>query len=149
MAGVSTEQGSGSLNVELNLVPFIDLLSSLTLFLLVTAVWLQVSAIPASVSAKGKSAIVQAESDRVRVRVTAAGYSIAWPASLSGHALPQALGHDAQKLSLVMKKAAAFAKGRFPVTALAGDDDVSYEAVIQALDAIKSTGVGVVGLSTD
>lgn len=46
--GVSMPQGGGghgrSLNADLNLVPFIDLLSTLITFLLATAVWTQTSA---------------------------------------------------------------------------------------------------------
>src|SRR5512140_2060716 len=38
--GTSTK---GSVNVELNIVPFIDLMSCLTAFLLVTAVWVNIS----------------------------------------------------------------------------------------------------------
>lgn len=38
-------QEKGSVNVELNIVPFIDLMSCLTAFLLVTAVWVNVSAL--------------------------------------------------------------------------------------------------------
>src|SRR5688572_17580355 len=36
-------EGKGSVNVELNIVPFIDLMSCLTAFLLVTAVWVNVA----------------------------------------------------------------------------------------------------------
>ena len=40
--GASVGAGDGdSVNVELNVVPFIDLMSCLTAFLLVTAVWSQ------------------------------------------------------------------------------------------------------------
>ena len=51
-ASVGTE-GKGSVNVELNIVPFIDLLSCLTAFLLVTAVWVNIAQI--SIQPKGKS----------------------------------------------------------------------------------------------
>ena len=39
------KKGKKSLDSELNLVPFIDLLSCLISFLLITAVWTQISAI--------------------------------------------------------------------------------------------------------
>jgi len=39
MASFGTQQ-KGSVNVELNIIPFIDLMSCLTAFLLVTAVWI-------------------------------------------------------------------------------------------------------------
>ena len=43
----------GSLNVELNIVPFIDLMSCLTAFLLVTAVWVNIAQI--NIQPKGKA----------------------------------------------------------------------------------------------
>jgi len=42
--------GKNNPNVELNLVPFIDLLSTLICFLLITAVWQQISSIPTNTS---------------------------------------------------------------------------------------------------
>src|SRR6187200_2664129 len=44
--------GKKSLNVELNIVPFIDLMSCLTAFLLVTAVWSNIAQI--TIQPKGK-----------------------------------------------------------------------------------------------
>src|SRR3954465_2907655 len=84
MAGVSSEQGGDKLNTELNLVPFIDLLSTLVLFLLVTTVWLQVAAIPASVDSKGKASSSQAVEKRLLVHITSSGYRLTWPASAAG-----------------------------------------------------------------
>lgn len=48
MASVQETGGSGrkSLNADLNLVPFIDLLSVCICFLLMTAVWTQIGALP-------------------------------------------------------------------------------------------------------
>src|SRR5690242_12708486 len=45
--------GKGSVNVELNIVPFIDLMSCLTAFLLVTAVWVNIAQI--NIQPKGKT----------------------------------------------------------------------------------------------
>src|SRR5205809_1081655 len=45
MAQVDDNSGGRSANIELNLVPFIDLMSVLITFLLITAVWSQVSMI--------------------------------------------------------------------------------------------------------
>ena len=42
--------GKRNVNVELNLVPFIDLLSTLICFLLITAVWSQISVISTNTS---------------------------------------------------------------------------------------------------
>jgi biopolymer transport protein TolR len=55
MAQVEEGGSSGrSANVELNLVPFIDLMSVLITFLLITAVWSQVSMIELGSSVEGK-----------------------------------------------------------------------------------------------
>ena len=51
-AAVGTDE-KGSVNVELNIVPFIDLMSCLTAFLLVTAVWVNIAQI--NIAPKGKT----------------------------------------------------------------------------------------------
>ena len=56
--GTSSE---GSVDVELNVVPFIDLMSCLTAFLLVTAVWSQFKQI--SIKPKGLSRNIEKETD--------------------------------------------------------------------------------------
>src|SRR5437667_12487951 len=51
-AAVGTDE-KGSVNVELNIIPFIDLMSCLTAFLLVTAVWVNIAQI--NIQPKGKT----------------------------------------------------------------------------------------------
>jgi biopolymer transport protein TolR len=48
--GYGTGGGKRNVNVELNLVPFIDLLSTLICFLLITAVWQQIQVISTNTS---------------------------------------------------------------------------------------------------
>lgn len=142
MAGVSTEQGGNSLSTDLNLVPFIDLLSTLVLFLLVTAVWMQVGAISASIDSKGKSANSVAEQKRVLVRVTAGGCRIQWPVGVK--AMP-AVTACAQLLPILQKASKA---AKLPMVAVAADDGVPYGNVVAAVDAAKSAG-SLVALSTE
>ena len=54
MAQIEDNSSGRSANVELNLVPFIDLMSVLITFLLITAVWSQVSMIQLGSSIYGK-----------------------------------------------------------------------------------------------
>ena len=54
MASVGGDDGGNSINVELNIVPFIDLMCTCIIFLLVTAVWTQVSMIQLGSSIYGK-----------------------------------------------------------------------------------------------
>ena len=63
MAGAPGEGSGDRLNTELNLVPFIDLLSSLVLFLLVTTIWMQVGTITVSADSQGKAAQPEAAKD--------------------------------------------------------------------------------------
>jgi biopolymer transport protein ExbD len=147
VAGVSTDQGGDNLNVELNLVPFIDLFSSLVLFLLVTAVWLQVGTIPASVESKGQSRFSAAESNRLTVRMTTGGIQVTWPASLAGAGLP-AGAPNFQRLHSILASALAKMKSQ-PVVAVTSEDRVEYGAVIEAIDVIKKAGYNTVALGTD
>jgi biopolymer transport protein TolR len=48
-------QEKGSVNVELNIVPFIDLMSCLTAFLLVTAVWVNLSSLDTEVAGRKRN----------------------------------------------------------------------------------------------
>ena len=54
MANVDDGGGKKSTNVEVNIVPFIDLMSVLIIFLLISAVWTQVSMIQLGNSVYGK-----------------------------------------------------------------------------------------------
>ena len=71
-----------SVNVELNIVPFIDLMSCLTAFLLVTAVWVNVASVKNEPAGNGKSGIEQPippklavliEHDQIVVQATPSG----------------------------------------------------------------------------
>ncbi len=57
----------GSLDVELNIVPFIDLMSCLTAFLLVTAVWVNLSSLENEPVGKKASAIDEPEKARLAI----------------------------------------------------------------------------------
>src|SRR6185295_64408 len=59
----------GSVNVELNIVPFIDLMSCRTAFLLVTAVWVNVSGLENEPVGRGKSGIDQPPAPKLAVLI--------------------------------------------------------------------------------
>ena len=54
MASIGGDDGGKNVTVELNIVPFIDLMSVCIIFLLITAVWTQVSMIQIGSSVYGK-----------------------------------------------------------------------------------------------
>ena len=150
MGGVSTGHGSNKLDTELNLVPFIDLLSTLVLFLLITAVWMQVSAIQASVASKGKSTVSMTEQKKLLVHLVASGYKLDWPACGPSPItfLPKANGgYDFTRLGGLLKK--IYAAGKAPIVAVSADDQIDYGLVIEAIDSIRSATGQAVALSTN
>lgn len=148
MAGVSSEQGANGnkMDVELNLVPFIDLLSTLVLFLLLTVVWVQIAALPASVDSKGKSTVSEVDQSKLNVRVVQQGYQVTWPANIGRGDLPTSI-RNLDQLSRIL--ASLVKAGKIPPASVSGDDGVDYGAVIQALDALKEAGLTMVALSTE
>ena len=77
-AAVGTDDKK-SVNVDVNIVPFIDLLSCLTAFLLVTAAWTKIAALP--IAPEARAAYLQRRIVRDLARL-AAGFELAapWPA---------------------------------------------------------------------
>ncbi|MFN0251967.1 MAG: ExbD/TolR family protein [Kofleriaceae bacterium] len=67
-AAIGTEEGGKSRNVELNIIPFIDLMSCLTAFLLVTAVWVNVSQLDVKAAGKARDQVTP-ETDEPKLSV--------------------------------------------------------------------------------
>lgn len=148
----SGRAASRSLNCDLNLVPFIDLLSTLVLFLLVTAVWLQISVIPASTSAPESSrtpaAMPPPPENILRVHLTPGRVDLLWPASQGN--INESFEREAAQYpwaaiqASLQKGAATLERAQ-----LSSEDSVPYGAVIQALDRIKESGIAKVALKTE
>ncbi len=150
--GGGFDNSDNKLNVELNLVPFIDLLSSLTLFLLVTAVWIQVGTIPASVESSGK-ARASSTANYLTVHLTPAGFQLTWPNSVShSSALPRSIATNhgefdfikLEKVLLVASKSKTL-----PPAAVSSEDSVEYGKVVETIDSMKKSGFINVALSTN
>lgn len=144
MSGDSGEK----LNVELNLVPFIDLLSSLVLFLLLTAVWVQVSTINSQIEKKGPAAsAAKREDSQLSIRLTAAGFSLSWPNQLAGFPaeIVKSKGQfDYAALETKLKEG----RQKFPEVnaSVNADDEVDYGEVIRTIDTGKQSGLTTVGI---
>ena len=156
-AAVGTGGGKGDVNVELNIVPFIDLMSCLTAFLLVTAVWVNIAQI--NIQPKGKnrdtsqvqqddehvtlSVLVQAE--RVWVGLSRVNEFQEIPKKGDGT-------HDWEKFETTLKehKASAFFADRSDIE-IAGESTsqspVEYQNVIKAMDLAVKVGFIDVGLT--
>src|SRR5437016_14407921 len=97
MAGLSPQEHTGKggkkpLDAELNLVPFIDLLSCCICFLLITAVWTQISGLQVASSGGPPDQQKQESTIDVKLLLTDKGYSL----TMAGAAieLPKVNGQD-------------------------------------------------------
>jgi len=155
-ASVGTE-GKGSVNVELNIVPFIDLMSCLTAFLLVTAVWVNIAQI--NIQPKGKTRdtsnviddedkvvlSVLVQSDKIWVGLSRVNEFQDIPKLASGE-------HDWDKFETTIKqhKTSAFFSDRADIEVAAEStiqSPVKYQDVIRAMDVAVKVGFLDVGLA--
>ena len=65
-SGGGSTDGRRQVDAELNLIPFIDLLSTLILFLLLTVVWVQISQMSAFSQAGGETMVTHSDVSTVR-----------------------------------------------------------------------------------
>ena len=145
-----------SVNVELNIVPFIDLMSCLTAFLLVTAVWVNIAQI--NIQPKGKNrdtANVQQDDESVTLSVLVQSDRI-W-VGLSRvnefQEIPKKGDQqDWEKLETTLKehKASAFFADRTDIEVAAESTTaapVAYQDIIHAMDVAVKVGFIDVGLT--
>jgi biopolymer transport protein TolR len=135
--------GGRESNVELNLVPFIDLMSVCIIFLLVTAVWTQVSMIQLGSSiyskkTEGLDVPPPREDVNLRLDVKSDGYTLVVGKTTS--AIPKKDGaYDEATLMGAMKQL----KTQYPDKADAMinvADEVVYEEAIRGMDVMLNSG---------
>jgi biopolymer transport protein TolR len=155
-AAVGAGDGSKNVNVEINIVPFIDLMSCLTAFLLVTAVWVNIAQI--NIQPKGKNrdtTQVQQDDEHVSLSVLVQSDKI-W-VGLSRvnefQEIPKKGDEqDWEKLETTLKehKASAFFADRSDIE-VAGESTVQspvvYQDIIHAMDVAVKVGFIDVGLT--
>jgi biopolymer transport protein ExbD len=146
----------GSVNVELNIIPFIDLMSCLTAFLLVTAVWVNIAQI--NIQPKGKTrdtSNVQKDDETVTLSVLVQADRIWIGLSRVNEfqEIPKKGDeHDWEKFETTLKehKASAFFADRTDLEIAAEStttSPVKYQDVIKAMDFALKVGFIDVGLS--
>jgi len=157
MGGGAMPEGGGrgrkrrTLDVTVNVVPAIDLLSCCISFLLFTAVWTQISRLQTSPTGSGSPTETQPTKaltvtvtigERGYVLATSAGAQIEIP--LAGRAGDGAAAYDLKTLTDRLKKL----KTEFPDQAaitVAADDAVVYADLVHTIDAC--VGVGLANVS--
>ncbi len=153
MASMDTGNSGGrQVNVELNLVPFIDLMSVLITFLLITAVWTQVSMIQIGSSLYGKQTD-ETPADPppladlpFRLDIKNAGYRV-----VIGREVVEvpSIGANFDKETLLARlqqiKEKYPEKGDAVVTM---EDDIAYEQLIVGMDLLIQAGFPSISVAT-
>jgi biopolymer transport protein ExbD len=154
-AAVGTEE-KGSVNVELNIIPFIDLMSCLTAFLLVAAVWVNIAQL--NIQPKGKTRDQQqvvTEDERVVLSVLLTADQIWVGLSRVNEFQPIPKGPTGQdwttfeKTIRSHKESATFAdRTDMEIAAESTPTSVvNYQDLITAMDIAHKAGFADVGLS--
>jgi biopolymer transport protein ExbD len=146
-----------SVNVELNIVPFIDLMSCLTAFLLVTAVWVNIAQI--NIQPKGKSRDSQVrENDEELVQLSVLVQADKIWLGLSRINEFQSIDktadgqHNWEELEIKLReqKSSTYFADRTNIE-IAGEStdnsQVSYQDIVSAMDRAIKAGFIDVGLS--
>jgi biopolymer transport protein ExbD len=125
-------------NIELNIVPFIDVMSCLTAFLLVAAAWIHVAQVPTTAQLRGAGSAARDEA-LLSILVDADGASIS--AKPSGESRRVAVGDWAGVAAALRALAPA---GEHPSVLVAAESTaahpVEYQALVTAMDTAVSAG---------
>jgi len=152
MAQIEESNKSGrTVNVDVNLVPFIDLMSVLIVFLLISAVWSQVSMIQIGSSVYGKKTPQEVTPPpRVeipfRLDVRADGYRI-----VIGQQILQIpkinATYDQDRLNAEVKKIKTIYPDKVDAVITIADE-LKYQFLIEGMDALLSSGFPEISVAT-
>ena len=143
--GVSVPGGGGkrALDFEINLVPFIDLLSCCIAFLLITAAWNQLARIETNQKAEppGSTKPNPSERTRVDIQIDAAGFKLMLP----GEEAPVVINrkgteYDWKALEKRLQRLRD-TKPAITMSLVAGMDRVPYKEIIHAMDLCLKVGL--------
>lgn len=146
-------RGKRSSNFEVNLVPFIDLMSVLITFLLITAVWTQVSMIKLGSSLYAKKNTEQADEPPknadvpLRVDVKDAGHRII--IGTRTIEVPKKAGGEYDRDTLVARLMEV--KQTYPDkkdAVITVEEHLKYDFMIQGMDALLEAGFPAISVAT-
>ena len=157
-SNIGTPADKKSVNVELNIVPFIDLMSCLTAFLLVTAVWINIARLEVKPAGKARDQPPCLDDDecnqpKLSVLINADEIWVGVSRVNDFQRIPNtATGYDWEKLESTLKeqKVSAYFADKSQIEIAAGstkDHPVQYQQMIAAMDVAVKTGFIDVGLT--
>ena len=130
--------GKKNLNVELNLVPFIDLLTCLICFLLMAAVWVQIGKISVTQSGQG-APTEQTPEERQRlnlvVAITPQGFLITGNGQTleGGDILKKDNQYDFERLGTKLKEIHGLFPDKNDIVVMS-EDSINYQDLINTMD---------------
>jgi biopolymer transport protein ExbD len=148
--GVQVEGGGGGVDVDINLVPFIDLMSCLVAFLLVTAVWTNIAQMKVTPKGVGRDAEQTLPTEPpVNISVLVSADSL-WIGLTTGDR--RQIKNEGDNYNFVAleevlneyKNNSGIFKDRRDIE-LAAEDGVKYQAVISAMDSAIAKGFPDIG----
>lgn len=145
-------KGGRTRNIELNLVPFIDLMSVLITFLLITAVWSQVSMIQIGSSIYGKRSDTTPSTPPpladvvLKVDVKDMGYVLTVGKQVISLPMVSGAFDDAGLIAQLQRVKQLYPDKTDAVLSVA--DKVPYEQLIKAMDDILMAGFPSIGVAT-
>lgn len=152
MGGISLESGGGgkkSVNSEIPLIPFIDLLLCCVMFLLVTAVWNQLARLDANQNQPGQQAPNDPppeEKIKVVLQVQASGFVLASTAGDRIEIPKIGDAYDLEQLREKLQERKRLEPNRRDLV-VAPEDGVTYENVVAAMDMVVGEGFPEMSLS--
>jgi biopolymer transport protein ExbD len=151
MAQIAVGGGNGgkkSVDAEIPLIPFIDLLLCCVMFLLVSAVWNQLAAIEANQQIRGDTADAVAIDDieRVILQVTPDGYVLGSTLGESTSIPKSGERYDDESLVRALERRQQLARNQHDLI-VAPEDGVRFEDMINAMDLANGAGFDNVSIS--
>ncbi len=153
MAQIESGNSGRKVSVELNLVPFIDLMSVLITFLLLTAVWTQVSMIQIGSSFYGKKSeqspppVLNPDADVVlKLDIKADGYHLTLEKNKIFVPLNEGEFNETELISKLKEFKLQYSQKSDGAIAMA--DELPYERLIKGMDAFLSAGFPQISVLT-
>lgn len=152
MSHIDTGGGGRNVSVELNLVPFIDLMSVLITFLLITAVWTQVSMIQIGSSLYGKKtenqpAVIQPMANLVlKVDVKPGGYTLTIGQQIISLPMKGDEYDDAGLTAQLNRIKQLYPDKKDSVVSVS--DDLPYNFLITTMDLLLKAGFPSISIAT-
>jgi biopolymer transport protein TolR len=127
-----------NLNAELLLVPYIDLLTCMVAFLLITAVWTQLARLEVQQRGQGESGTADDRTTKLAVLVHDDGFVLV--AGQEQRPLPLAHGdYDYEALAAELKKLKALQPDKLDLQILSVDA-IKFDILVKTMDAAMSSG---------